>query len=98
MRARFMQALIGTIGGKALYPTLVEKASALAFSLTLNHGLVDGNKRVSHAALEVFLLQNGYEIDAPVDEQEEAVLNVAAGRWDRAEITTWLRRRVIRRR
>src|SRR3954470_23877905 len=59
-----------TFDGEPLYPTLAEKASALGFSLSKNHGFQDGNKRVSHAAVEMFLLRNGYEIDATTDEQE----------------------------
>jgi death-on-curing protein len=41
-----------TFGGVDLYPTLIEKASALAFSIINNHPFVDGNKRVGHAALD----------------------------------------------
>ena len=44
-----------TFGGTDLHPTVIDKAAALAFSLTMNHPFVDGNKRVSHAAMEVFL-------------------------------------------
>jgi death-on-curing protein len=55
-----------TFGGTELYPTLVEKATALGFSLIMNHPFVDGNKRVGHAAMEVFLVLNGYEIKAPL--------------------------------
>lgn len=50
-----------------LYPTLIEKVAALGFSLINNHPFVDGNKRIGHAALEVTLLMNGYEIQADVD-------------------------------
>lgn len=42
-----------TFGGEELYQTVVEKASALGFSLISNHPFVDGNKRVGHAAMEV---------------------------------------------
>lgn len=82
-------------GGQALYPTLVEKASALGFSLISNHPFVDGNKRLGHAAMEVFLVLNGAEIDAPVDEQEAVVLRVAAGRMSREELAAWLRTHVV---
>ena len=54
--------------GSDLYATLIEKAAALAFSLVQNHPFVDGNKRVGHAAMETFLVLNGSEIDAPVDD------------------------------
>jgi len=33
-------------GGMELYPTLLEKAAALACSLIANHPFIDGNKRV----------------------------------------------------
>ncbi len=59
-----------TFGGKDLYPTLVDKAAALGFSLVMNHPFVDGNKRTGHAAMETFLVMNDLEIFAPVDEQE----------------------------
>jgi len=44
-----------------LYPTLIEKVATLGFSLINNHPFVDGNKRISHAALEVALLMSGYD-------------------------------------
>jgi len=62
-----------TFGGVELYPTLVEKASAPGFSLIQNHPFIDGNKRTGHAAMETFLVLNGYHIDATVDEQVEVM-------------------------
>jgi death-on-curing protein len=38
-------------GGQELYPTLQEKAAALAFSMVMNHPFLDGNKRTAHAAM-----------------------------------------------
>jgi death-on-curing protein len=80
-----------TFGGVDLYPTLVEKAAALCFSLVRNHPFVDGNKRVGHAAMETFLVLNGSEIAATVDEQERLMLDLAAGRTDRGQLADWLR-------
>jgi death-on-curing protein len=45
-----------SFGGVDLHTTLIDKAAALGFSLALNHAFVDGNKRIAHAAMEVFLL------------------------------------------
>lgn len=87
-----------TFGGEDLYPTLVDKAAALGFSLVLNHPFIDGNKRVGHAAMETLLVLNGYEIEAPVDEQEHVVLCLAAGDMDREAFTAWLNSRVMVRR
>lgn len=84
-----------TFAGEDLYPTLVDKASALGFSLIQNHPFVDGNKRIGHAAMETFLVLNGFEIDASVDEQEQVVLKVASGKMEREELAEWLRTHVV---
>ena len=68
-----------TFGGQELYPGLADKAAALGFSLVCNHPFVDGNKRVGHAAMETFLVLNGWELAAGVDEQEQVILRLAAG-------------------
>ena len=80
-----------TLAGSDLYPTLVEKAAALCFSLVGNHPFIDGNKRIGHAAMETFLVLNGAEIDAGLDEQERVMLDLAAGRIDRGQLADWLR-------
>jgi death on curing protein len=79
-----------TLAGSDVYPTLVEKAAVLCFSLVGNHPFVDGNKRVGHAAMETFLVLNGAEIDASLDEQERVMLDRAAGRVDRGQLADWL--------
>lgn len=79
-----------TFGGAELYPTVVEKAASLGFSLIQNHPFVDGNKRAAHAAMETFLVLNGYEIRATVDEQESVILRIASGRMNRDEFVRWL--------
>jgi len=83
-----------TFGGEELYPTLIEKASALGFSLIQNHPFIDGNKRVGHASMESFLLFNDHEIRATVDEQVEIILRVASGEVERDDFTNWLREHI----
>ncbi len=73
-----------------LYPSLTSKAAALCFSLVMNHPFVDGNKRIGHAAMEVFLNLNGSEINCPVDEQESIMLSLASGELNRAALTEWI--------
>ncbi|HEX6864886.1 MAG TPA: type II toxin-antitoxin system death-on-curing family toxin, partial [Thermoanaerobaculia bacterium] len=79
-----------TFGGEDLYPTLVDKAAALGFSLVKGHPFVDGNKRIGHAVMETFLVLNGHEIEASVDEQEAIVLGLAAGEVGREDFLEWL--------
>ena len=80
-----------TFRGEDLYPTVAEKAAILSFSLARNHPFVDGNKRTAHAAMEVFLVLNSYEIEASVDEQERVFLSLAAGEVKREEFTDWVK-------
>ena len=84
-----------TFRGDDLYPSLAEKAAALCFSLVANHPFLDGNKRVAHAAMETFLMLNGSELNAPVDEQERVMLSLAAGQTSRDELVAWARSRVV---
>ena len=81
-----------TFGGEDLYPSLLEKAAALGFSIIMNHPFVDGNKRTGHAATETFLVLNGLEINASVDEQERVVLAIASGELKREAFVEWLQR------
>jgi len=83
-----------TFDGTDLYPSVVDKASALAFGLAMNHPFVDGNKRIAHAAMAVFLDLNGLAIEATVGEQEQLMLDLAAGQVSRGALTDWLQRHV----
>jgi death-on-curing protein len=85
-----------TFDGQELYPTLVEKAAALGFSIIQNHPFVDGNKRTGHAAIEIFLFLNGFELEKSVDEQEKVILQVASGRMSRADFADWLRTAIVK--
>ena len=79
-----------SFGGQELYPDLASKAAALGHSLIQNHPFVDGNKRIGHAAMEVFLLLNGHEIEASVDDQEQIIIGVASGKVSRIELVKWI--------
>lgn len=78
-----------TFGGEDLYPTLPEKAAALAYSLIRNHAFVDGNKRVGYTAGRLLLLLNGWDLVASVDEREHVFLSLAAGTLGQEEFREW---------
>ena len=67
---------------KDAYGSLNEKAAALTHSLARNHGLIDGNKRLSLAALITFLGMNGRRLTWSNDEAYEFIMDVASGRLD----------------
>jgi death-on-curing protein len=68
-----------TFDGNDLYPSLAAKAASLAYSLIQNHPFVDGNKRVGHAAMEVFLIMNGYEILA--NSRRTRTIYIVSSQW-----------------
>jgi death-on-curing protein len=85
-----------TFDQKELYPDIISKASILCFSIINNHPFIDGNKRIAHAAMETFLLLNGMEIQANVDEQEKLMFNLAKGKTNLEELTSWLNKYITR--
>lgn len=84
-----------TFGSEDFYPTTAEKAAALAFSLIQNHPFNDGNKRIGHGAMVLFLDLNGYDLVDEIDEQERVILAVAASKMEREEFTEWVKAHVV---
>ena len=80
-----------TAFGRDAYSTLAEKAAALLHSITRNHALVDGNKRLAWLATTVFLDINGSAPDLDDDAAFTLVMRVAEGDLDVAEIAEGLR-------
>lgn len=75
------------------YADLIEEAAALWESLAMNHGFVDGNKRVAYACLEMFLQLNGADISATNDELETFIYgNLEAGTFRKDVLEDWLNR------
>ncbi len=82
---------LGALESAIAQPKATFGGAALGLSLVQDHPFVDGNKRVGHAAMETFLVLNGAEVDAQVGDQERVMLDLAAGRIDRSQLTDWLR-------
>ena len=80
-----------TFDDRDLHPTVLDKAAALCASLVQNHPFVDGNKRVGHAAMATFLVLNGVDVTASIDEQEKLILSLASGVSRREELVAWLK-------
>jgi death on curing protein len=74
-----------TAFGADAYPDLDSKAAALLHSLARNHALVDGNKRLSLAAVIAFYGVNGRRLTLTNDGAYDLVINVATGHLDSVE-------------
>ena len=74
------------------YQDLIEEAAALWESLAMNHGFVDGNKRIGFACMEIFLDLNGIEVVAEQDDIISFVFsNLEAGTFQKDILDAWLR-------
>jgi death-on-curing protein len=81
---------LATFGGNNLYDTPFKRAAALAESLVLNHGFVDGNKRTAMYAMAAWLEREGYVIDAARGELRDLALSVASHELSTEQIAAWL--------
>ena len=74
------------------YADLIEEAAALWESLAMNHGFIDGNKRVAYACTELFLQMNGVDIAPGNDDIERFIYaHLEAGTFNKDVIDAWLR-------
>src|SRR5579864_8643655 len=55
------------------YDSAEEEAAALMESLGMNHGFLDGNKRIAFTAADVFLRRNGFYLDVVADEGHQFI-------------------------
>ena len=68
--------------GEDAYPALEDKAAALSHSIARNHALLDGNKRLSLAALIAFLGMNGRKLTMTNDEAYDFIHALSTGELD----------------
>jgi len=78
--------------GEYLHADLYEMAAAYAFHICRNHPFVDGNKRTALVCALVFLELNGVSLSDPSGWLYKAMMEVAAGRLGKQDLTTILRR------
>ncbi len=74
-------------GGEFLHHGLAAMAAAYLFHLCKNHPFVDGNKRVSITAAEVFIEINGSRLVATDKQLEQLTLGVADSSISKSDAT-----------
>ncbi len=78
------------------YDDIVAEACALLESLAINHPFVDGNKRVAYGAMEVFLLINGWRVNATNLPVHRLMMRLfESGKFELAELDKWFRSRIV---
>ena len=86
---------IQTFGGEDIYPSIIEKASRMAYSICKNHPFVDGNKRVAVTALLVILRMNDVFLSFTQQELISLGLGVADGSICYDDVIAWVNEHII---
>lgn len=76
------------------YPSIEEKACALAHAVIRSHVFVDGNKRTGTAVLLQMLELNGRTLQVTEDDLVETIESLAAGDLTWEGFLAWVRARV----
>ena len=79
-----------TFDQKELYPTPVEKASAIFESLISNHPFIDGNKRTAYVLMRLILFEYGLDIKADENKKYDFVIAAAKGEIKFDQIKEWI--------
>jgi len=66
------------------------RAAALAQSLVLNHGFVDGNKRTAMYAMAAWLEREGYAVEAARGKLRDLAPSIASHGLTTEQIAEWL--------
>lgn len=79
-----------TFDQQELYPSLINKCSALIESILINHPFVDGNKRTGFSLIALMLKKENYIITASENDIYDFIISIASGKRQYDEIVTWL--------
>lgn len=72
-------------------PDIFQLAASYGFGFAKNHCFKDGNKRVSLVAIDVFLVLNGYELNADETNAVFTIESLAAGNISKEELSLWIK-------
>jgi death-on-curing protein len=76
-------------------PDIFDLAASYAFGIARNHAFIDGNKRTAASISMGFLLINGWDIEAPKEEEYFSFLRLAEGAFSEEEMAAWFRTHAV---
>ena len=86
-----LESCFATFDGQELYPTKIEKAAKLGYSLVSNHAFIDGNKRIGIYVMLTFVEINGIKIFAENQDIVNIGLSLANGTMKYQDLVDWLK-------
>lgn len=84
-----LKSVFQTFDGKELYPSILDKAAQLCYSLIENHPFLDGNKRIGIHLTLLFLKINGINLNYSQEELIDLGLGIASGKIGKNKIKDW---------
>lgn len=79
-----------TFDGKELYPSVIEKIAVLTYSVTNNHCMIDGNKRLGVSLMGILCKLNNINISYTQSELVELGINLAEKKYNKDSIKQWI--------
>jgi death-on-curing protein len=79
-----------TFDKNELYPSPIDKASAILESIVINHPFIDGNKRSAYTLMRLILLENNLDIAATQEDKYKLVISASTGEYRFKEINFWI--------
>jgi len=86
-----VNSIYQTFDGKDLYPSIIEKASRLCFTLNMNHAFIDGNKRIAMHMLALFLRMHDIDFKPSNQEVIRVGLALASNQMNYEELLKWVK-------
>ena len=72
-------------------PDVPALAASYAFGIARNHAFIDGNKRTAYVVCRTFLILNGFDLTATLEDRYTTFLNLAAGSVSEQQLAEWLK-------
>jgi len=85
-----LQSIYQTFDGSELYPTIIEKAARLGYSLNASHPFVDGNKRIAMHMIALFLRFHEIPYLPSNEEVIRVGLSLANNKMTYEELVEWV--------
>jgi len=94
LKAALSRPLV-TFDQKELYPTPIDKASAIFESIIIGHPFIDGNKRIAYVLMRLVLMQYGLDIKGTIQNKYEFVISASKGEIRIDEIRKWIADHIV---
>jgi death on curing protein len=86
-----IQSIYQTFDQKELYPSVIEKATRLAFNLITSHPFIDGNKRIGMHMLIFYLKYENLAFNPAVEEIIKVGFSIAKGKLTYDKLIIWVK-------